>query len=78
VVCFPAGADGAHNIWNERDETARVVMFSSGAVPSVCVYPDGDKVGVWTGGEHDHWMFRGADAHLDYYDGEVPPTHSGR
>ena len=26
-------------------------------------------------GEHDHWMFRGADAHLEYYDGEVPPTH---
>jgi uncharacterized cupin superfamily protein len=78
LVCFPAGADGAHNIWNERDEAARVVMFSSGAVPSVCVYPDGDKVGVWTGGEHDHWMFRGAGAHLDYYDGEVPPRHSGR
>ena len=49
LVCFPAGAAGAHNIWNERDESARVVMFSSGAVPSVCVYPDGDKVGVWTG-----------------------------
>ena len=75
VVCFPAGPRGGHNIWNEQEQPARVVMFSSAAVPSVCVYPDGDKVGVWTGDEHDHWRFRGADAQLEYYDGEVPPTH---
>jgi uncharacterized cupin superfamily protein len=75
VFCFPAGRDGAHNIWNDRDEVARVVMFSSKTDPSVAVYPDGDKVGVWTGDQRDKWMFRGAEAHLDYYDGEVPPTH---
>ena len=75
LVCFPAGAGGAHNIWNEHDEPARVVMFSSAALPSICVYPDGNKVGVDTGDERDRWRFRGADAHLEYYDGEVPPTH---
>ena len=31
---------------------ARIVMFSSAAKPSVCVYPDGGKVGVWAGGRH--------------------------
>ncbi len=67
--------EGAHSLWNDRDEVARVVMFSATTEPSVAVYPDGDKVGVWSGDERDKWMFRGADAHLDYYDGEVPPTH---
>jgi uncharacterized cupin superfamily protein len=75
LVCFPVGADGAHNIWNEQQQPARVVMFSSAAEPAVAVYPDGGKVGVWSGSEHDHWMFRGAEAHLDYYDGELPPKH---
>lgn len=77
LVCFPAGSEGAHNIWNEREQPARVVMFSAGTLPSICVYPDGDKVGVWTSDKRDSWMFRGAAAHLDYYDGEVPPTHAG-
>ena len=75
VVCFPAGREGAHNIWNAGEAPARVVMFSADRVPSVCVYPDGDKVGVWTSDEADGWMFRGAEAHLDYFDREVPPTH---
>lgn len=75
VVCFAAGPDGAHQVWNDSDAPARVVMFSSAAVPSVCVYPDSGKVGVWTSDERDNWMFRGADAHLQYYDGELPPHH---
>jgi uncharacterized cupin superfamily protein len=75
VVCFPAGPEGAHKIWNDSDAPARVVMFSQDVVPSVCVYPDGDKVGVWTANKEDRWMFRGADAHLDYFDGELPAKH---
>ena len=75
LVCFPTGPDGGHNVWNERDDTARVVMFSSGAVPAVAVYPDSDKIGLWTGEERDHWRFRGAEGHIEYYDREVPPTH---
>jgi uncharacterized cupin superfamily protein len=74
VVCFPSGPDGAHNVFNDGDRAARIVMFSSAASPSVCVYPDGGKVGVWAG-EADHWRFRAADGQVDYYDGEVPPTH---
>jgi len=75
LVCFPAGSEGAHNVWNERDESARVVMFSAGTEPAIAVYPDGDKVGVWAGDKRDQWMFRGADGHLEYYDGELPPKH---
>lgn len=75
VVCFPAGPDGAHNVWNDHPEPSRFVMFSSAATPSVAVYPDSGKVGVWTSDERDHWMFRAADAGVDYYEGEAPPTH---
>ena len=75
VVCFPAGPDGAHNVWNEREQAARFVMFSAATQPSVAVYPDSGKVGVWTGDERDKWMFHGAQADVDYYEGEVPPTH---
>jgi uncharacterized cupin superfamily protein len=70
VVCFPAGPDGAHQLTNRGSETARLVMFSSGREPSVAVYPDSDKIGVWTPHENDKFMFRRRDAAVDYYDGE--------
>jgi uncharacterized cupin superfamily protein len=72
VFCFPSGPDGAHKIWNQSDRPARIVMFSKEVAPSVCVYPDGDKVGIWTDNEQDKWMFRGAEGHLEYFDGELP------
>ena len=74
VVCFPAGPDGAHNVFNVRDEPSRFVMFSSAATPSIAVYPDSGKVGVWTSDERDKWMFRADEGHVDYYDGEGPAT----
>jgi uncharacterized cupin superfamily protein len=75
VCCFPAGPDGAHKVWNEGAVSARIVMFSREAAPAVCVYPDGDKVGIWTGNEQDKWIFRGAHGHLEYFDGELPANH---
>jgi uncharacterized cupin superfamily protein len=75
VVCFPKGPAGAHKVWNDAQESARVIMFSTDTVPSVCVYPDGDKVGVWTENAEDHWMFRGAEGKLDYFDGERASEH---
>jgi uncharacterized cupin superfamily protein len=76
VFCFPIGSEGAHCVWNDERQPARIVMFSSAQEPAVAVYPDSDKVGVWTGDEHDHWMFRAAESHLEYFDGEpLPPKH---
>jgi uncharacterized cupin superfamily protein len=71
LVRFPAGPDGAHKLTNRADAPVRLIMFSSSREPSVAVYPDSDKVGVWTPNSEDKWMFRGGEAHLDYYDGEV-------
>jgi uncharacterized cupin superfamily protein len=70
LVYFPAGPDGAHQATNRGPEPVRIIMFSSSREPSVAVYPDSDKVGVWTPGDAK-WMFRGAEGHLEYYDGEA-------
>ena len=37
-------------------------MFSNSRVPAVSVYPDSDKVGVWSGNEPDELIFRRATA----------------
>ena len=68
LVCFPAGPDGAHKVTNAGVQTALVLMWSSAREPSVAVYPDSDKMGVWAG--DDHVLLRRGDGHVDYYDGE--------
>ncbi|MGO9899844.1 MAG: cupin domain-containing protein [Solirubrobacteraceae bacterium] len=70
AVCFPAGPDGAHKLTNRGTAPARLVMFSSAHEPSVAVYPDSDKIGVWPGRKEDVVMLRRTDGHVDYYDGE--------
>jgi uncharacterized cupin superfamily protein len=69
LIVFPAGEAGAHQILNERDETARVLMFSNNSSSAISVYPDSGKVGVF-GRAGDH-LFRITDE-TDYYDGEPP------
>ena len=73
VVCFPEGPEGAHKVTNKTDETVRVLMVSTKSEPSVAVYPDSDKIGVWPvpGGGRDKIMVRRADGQVDYYNGEV-------
>jgi uncharacterized cupin superfamily protein len=71
VVFFPKGPDGAHKVWNESDEPANVLMWSSVVYPSATSYPDSDKVGVWTGFKPEDLMVR-RSSHVEYYDGEKP------
>jgi uncharacterized cupin superfamily protein len=71
LFVFPAGPDGAHKVTNHTQETALALMWSSAREPSVAVYPDSDKIGVWPGNEADKLMLRRADGQVDYYDGEV-------
>ena len=70
VVCFPAGPDGAHAVKNETGETVRILMYSTVTHPAATVYPDSDKVAVWTGNADDNVIARRADG-LDYWDGEA-------
>lgn len=69
VVCFPRGPEGAHGIRNETGEPARVLMFSTVVVPTATVYPDSDKVGIWTGDPETDVLVR-RDSAVGYYDGE--------
>jgi uncharacterized cupin superfamily protein len=70
VVCFPRGPEGAHGVGNESEQTVRVLMFSTVVVPTATVYPDSDKVGIWTGDPQTDVMVRRGSA-VDYFDGEA-------
>ena len=45
-------------------------MFSSAHEPAVAVYPDSDKIGVWTGNPDDKLMLKRADGQVGYWEGE--------
>src|SRR5207253_11042227 len=62
LVRFPAGPDGAHKIMNRGEAPARMMMFSSARVPAVSIYPDSDKIGVWSGDEENDLIFKRATA----------------
>ncbi len=70
VVCFPRGPEGAHGIRNETEEGARVLMFSTVAFPTATVYPDSDKVGIWTGDPETDVLVK-RDSAVGYYEGEA-------
>jgi uncharacterized cupin superfamily protein len=69
VVFFEKGPAGAHGIRNETDARVRVLMFSTVVVPTATVYPDSDKVGIWTGDRETDVMVR-RESKVDYFDGE--------
>jgi uncharacterized cupin superfamily protein len=69
AVAFPEGPAGAHAVSNNTAETVRVLMFSTIAIPGATVYPDSDKIGVWTGNEDDDALFRRAGK-VTYFEGE--------
>jgi uncharacterized cupin superfamily protein len=69
LACFPRGPEGAHGVRNETDEPARVLMFSTVVTPTATVYPDSDKVGIWTGDPATDVMAK-RDSDVGYYEGE--------
>ena len=62
LVCFPAGPDGAHKLMNRSESSARALLFSSARVPAVSVYPDSDKIGVWSGDDANDLVFKRGSA----------------
>jgi hypothetical protein len=52
-------------VTNRRQETARIAILSTKHEPSIAIYPDSDKIGVWPPGK----LFRLGDA-VDYWAGE--------
>jgi hypothetical protein len=47
-------------------------MYSTVHYPAATVYPDSDKVAVWTGNADDNLIARRAQS-LDYWAGEASP-----
>jgi uncharacterized cupin superfamily protein len=72
IVFFPTGPAGAHSVRNKTDATARVLMFSTRRNPAIAVYPDSDKIGMFTGNQDADIMVRRTSG-VDYYDGETGP-----
>jgi uncharacterized cupin superfamily protein len=70
LVMFPTGPEGAHQIRNETEETARVMMYSTIRHPAATVYPDSDKIAIWTGNKDDN-LITARSSGVDYYHGET-------
>jgi uncharacterized cupin superfamily protein len=69
VVCFPAGAAGAHAVRNHGSEPVRYAMPSTSArFGDACVYPDSGKFKI-SGPGFDHRGFLGEQ--VDYWEGET-------
>ncbi len=70
LVCFPAGPEGAHKLTNRGSEVVRMLIVSTANLPAVAVYPDSDKIGVFTEGRRDNIMVRRSSG-VGYWDGEA-------
>ena len=71
LVFFPRGPEGAHAVRNDTDSTVRVLMWSDFVQPSATVYPDSDKIGIWTDPERTDSVMVRRSSNVDYYDGET-------
>ena len=71
VLFFPRGPEGAHQLRNDSAAPARILMWSTVVYPSVSVYPDSDKIGVWTRGKTDDVIVERSST-VDYFRGEAP------
>lgn len=70
VVCFPPGPAGAHKVTNRSEQTVLAAMLSTKQAPYLCVYPDSNKVGAWSGDGDVALIVEQASA-VDYYLGEA-------
>lgn len=71
AVCFLEGPEGAHKVSNHSGEPARVLMFSTVRDPAICVYPDSDKVGVFTTGDTPLGLLFRRSTAVGYFEGET-------
>ena len=70
LVGFPEGPEGAHKVTNRTDESVRILILSTKGWPGVAVYPDSDKVGLFTEDGADDVMAR-RESGVDYWDREL-------
>ena len=76
ALAFPRGSEGAHQVANWGDVTARFLAVSTSGTPDLVVYPDSGKLGACERlpGRDGLWeIYRRSDA-VDYPDGARPPA----
>jgi uncharacterized cupin superfamily protein len=66
LVAFPARREGAHQLFNESDAPATLILISNTDLADDCFYPDSHKVLV---GKTDAIVRDNPE--LDYFDGEI-------
>ncbi len=69
VVFFPTGPEGAHEVRNDGDEPARVLLFSEVVLPTGTAYPDSGKVALYTGDPAEDAIVHRSSV-VGYFDGE--------
>jgi uncharacterized cupin superfamily protein len=69
VVFFPTGPEGAHQLRNDSDAPARVLMWSTIRLPGGSAYPDSGKVALHTGDPAEDVLVERSSA-VSYYHGE--------
>ncbi len=69
LVFFPLGPAGAHQVRNDSEETVRVLLWSNVVTPTASVYPDSDKIGIFTGNPDDDVMVKRSSG-VPYFEGE--------
>lgn len=75
-VACPTGEAGAHRVVNDTSDPLRYLALSTLDETDVTVYPDSEKIGVYTGagpgadGERDVSGYYERDGTVDYWQGE--------
>jgi uncharacterized cupin superfamily protein len=72
ITAFPVGPAGAHKTTNNGTETARLLMFATSDPIGYAVYPDSNKISLWSDSSDpaDRVLVRRGE-NLSYYDGEL-------
>jgi uncharacterized cupin superfamily protein len=70
LVCFPPGPEGAHKVTNRAPGRALVAMLSTKAKTSLAVYPDSDKIGIFSSDDAIRLLVP-RTAGVDYWHGEL-------
>ena len=71
AICFPPGPEGAHAVRNDTEKVVRVLMWSTVTNPAAVVYPDSDKIAIFTGSQADSLIVHRSSG-VDYWSGETP------
>lgn len=66
-IAFPVGLDHDHQVINESDAEATLLLLGQNAEQALCYYPESDKLLAAT--SEVRWMMR-RSPQLDYYEGE--------